>query len=131
MIGQMMAILTLAGSLGSSVINIELANIQLQEARIAFDRMVEFALTEPEFIPGDEPQRIRDHQIGFDVLNVQDLCFRFPGKGLLFNKLSFVVRKREMITIFGEVGCGKSTLLHILQRFYPFESGSVKLDGRD
>ncbi len=39
MIGQMMAILTLAGSLGSSVINIELANIQLQEARIAFDRM--------------------------------------------------------------------------------------------
>jgi ATP-binding cassette subfamily B protein len=131
LVGQMMAIITLAGSLGASVINIALANIQLQEARIAFDRMVEFAFTEPEFIPCIEPERNQNQEVGFEELNVQDLCFRFPGKGLLLNKLSFAVRKGEMVTIFGEVGCGKSTLLHILQRFYPFESGSVKLDGKD
>lgn len=131
LVGQMMAILTLTGTLVSSVINIALANIQLQEARIAFDRMVEFAFAEPEFIPGSEPEWKGDQEAGFDELTVQDLCFRFPGKGLLLNKLSFAVRKGEMVTIFGEVGCGKSTLLHILQRFYPSESGSVLLDGRD
>jgi ATP-binding cassette, subfamily C, bacteriocin exporter len=37
--GQMMAIITLVAGMSSSVINIVMANIHLQEARVAFDRM--------------------------------------------------------------------------------------------
>ncbi len=53
LLGQMMAIITLVGSLGTSVISIAMANIQLQEARVAFDRMYEFTSAEPEYRPQD------------------------------------------------------------------------------
>ncbi|HET6990319.1 MAG TPA: ATP-binding cassette domain-containing protein, partial [Bacteroidia bacterium] len=39
--------------------------------------------------------------------------------------------KGEMIALLGESGCGKSTTLQILQKFYRFENGSVKVNGLD
>ncbi|GAB2565305.1 ABC transporter transmembrane domain-containing protein [Spirosoma areae] len=47
-IGEMMAVVSLAGTLIGSVSKLSVTNIQLQEARVAFDRMREF--TEPEGI---------------------------------------------------------------------------------
>jgi ATP-binding cassette subfamily B protein len=43
--------------------------------------------------------------------------------------ISFDLKKGEIVTLFGEIGGGKSTLLSILQRFYPYESGDILLDG--
>lgn len=132
MTGQMMAIITLIGSLGTSVVNISMSNVQFQEARIAFDRMFEFAAAKPEtesinknktFIPGDT-------NISINEVCVENLSFRFPGKSLLLNNISFSVKKGELITFFGEIGCGKSTLLGILQRFYLFESGEIKVNNK-
>jgi ATP-binding cassette subfamily B protein len=131
LIGEMMAIITLIGVMGSSVVNIALANIQYQEARIAFDRMYEFASAEPEYQPETEIKSGKREALQMDGILVEELSFRFPGKKLLLNKISFSVRKGEMVTFFGEVGCGKSTLLDILQRFHPAESGSVWIDGAD
>lgn len=41
------------------------------------------------------------------------------------------VKNGEKIMLAGESGCGKSTFLKLLQRFYPVESGSVRLYGRE
>ena len=128
MLGQMMAIITLVGGLGASVISIAMANIQLQEARIAFDRMYEFASAKPEYQLNTGQHVITDSEIQINEITVANINFRFPGKSQLLSNINFSVKKGEIVTIFGEIGCGKSTLLSILQRFYSIESGQILLN---
>lgn len=123
-IGQMMSIFTLVGSLGVSVVNIVMANIQLQEAHVAFDRMYEFASVEPEYQP-EHTQSKTDDVFQIETLEVRDLNFRFPGKSLLLKGINFKMNRGEIIAFFGEIGCGKSTLLSVLQRFHKIESGGI------
>ncbi len=124
----MMAIVSIAGSLVASVINTAMANIQFQEAKIAFERMYEFSAAEPEYVL-EEP----DIQKSMDIqtLELKELSFRFPGKGLLLKGISMKFERGKSVTIFGEIGCGKSTLMAVLQRFYPFESGEICINGSD
>lgn len=129
LLGQMMAIITLVGSLSASVISIAMANIQFQEARIAFDRMYEFASAEPEYKIENERESAVDFQL--DELDVKNLNFRFPGKSLLLKEINFSIQRGQIVTFFGEIGCGKSTLFGILQRFHPFESGDIKVNGEN
>ena len=126
LLGQMMAIVTIVGSLVTSVINTAMANIQFQEAKVAFERMYEFSAAEPEYLP-EETAREKDFSI--DTLELKDLSFRFPGKRLLLKDINMMFRKGQIATIFGEIGCGKSTLISILQRFYTFESGEICVNG--
>lgn len=131
LLGQMMAIITLVGSLGASVVNIAMANIQLQEARVAFDRMYEFASAEPEYNPEDAAKENGKNDFQIEKLEIRNLNFRFPGKSLLLKDINFEVNKGEIITFFGEIGCGKSTLLSILQRFHNIESGTILVNNKN
>mgnify|MGYP000861574451 CR=1 FL=1 len=125
LLGQMMAIITLVGGLGVSVINIAMSAIQFQEARVAFDRIYEFAAAEPEYNPEEPDEENNETIFQIEKLEVKDLNFRFPGKSLLLKEINFEVRRGEIITFFGEIGCGKSTLLSVLQRFHKIESGEI------
>ena len=126
LLGQMMAIVSIAGSLVTSVINTAMANIQFQEAKIAFERMYEFSAAEPEYVNDESaPQESVDIQ----TLELKDLNFRFPGKSLLLKGINMKFERGKTVTIFGEIGCGKSTLMAVLQRFYPFESGEICING--
>lgn len=125
LLGQMMAIITLVGGLGVSIVNIAMSAIHFQEARVAFDRMYEFAAAEPEYNPEEPDEENKETTFQIEKLEVQDLNFRFPGKSLLLKDISFEVKRGEIITFFGEIGCGKSTLLSVLQRFHKIESGEI------
>lgn len=118
-VGELMAILGMCTTLLPSISNLALASIPFNEARIAFDRMFEFA----------EIQEV-DYQIertitNFISLRCSNLYFRFPGKKLLIKNTSFSVSKGEVVAIMGENGCGKSTLSQILQKHYVYESGDI------
>ncbi|SEP74825.1 peptidase domain-containing ABC transporter [Neolewinella agarilytica] len=127
--GELMAILQMVGLLMASAGTLASANIQLQEARVAFDRMHEFTSipneTERE---AHQPQSLTD---SFEELRVENLRFRFPGRPLLLDGVDFQLRRGQWVTIMGESGMGKSTLLQILQKFYAPESGSIKVNGVD
>lgn len=125
LLGQMMAIITLVGGLGVSVVNVAMATIQFQEARVAFDRMYEFAAAEPEYYPEEPDKENNEPTSLIEKLEVTNLNFRFPGKSLLLKGINFEVKRGEIITFFGEIGCGKSTLLSVLQRFHKMESGEI------
>jgi ABC-type bacteriocin/lantibiotic exporter with double-glycine peptidase domain len=128
LLGQMMAIVTIVGSLVTSVINTAMANIQFQEAKVAFERMYEFSAAQPEYEPDEV---IQQEPFVVNKLELNELSFRFPGKRLLLKAINMRFEKGQMVTIFGEIGCGKSTLISVLQRFYPCESGKIYLNGAD
>ncbi|MDR8393097.1 peptidase domain-containing ABC transporter [Aliifodinibius sp. S!AR15-10] len=123
MVGALVAIFQMTSQLIPSATKLALTNIQLQEARVAFDRMYELTSLEPERENGDSDDQKFTEKIQF--LEVQTLAFRFPGRSRLIEDVSFEVEKGEMIALLGESGSGKTTLLQILQQFYKPESGNI------
>lgn len=127
--GIMIAILQLLSLLMNSVGQLAIANIELQEARVAFERMYEFTSIEAEYNPEVETAKKQLQQ--FEHLSIENLNFRYPGQRLLFSDVSLQLKRGEWISILGESGCGKSTLLQILQKFYTQESGQIWVNGQN
>jgi ABC-type bacteriocin/lantibiotic exporter with double-glycine peptidase domain len=125
--GEMFAIVQMAGLLFQNTIAVALTNIQLQEARVAFDRIYEFTSLDSEFQSTDRERPAYD----FQTLEVKGLSFRFPGKQDFLQEISFTITKGEIIAIIGESGEGKSTIFQILQRFYAKENGIILYNGVD
>ena len=61
---------------------------------------------------------------------LSDLTKEFPENGIkACNRISFSVKKGEILAIMGENGAGKSTLMHILSGFYRPDEGSLSFPG--
>lgn len=117
-LGELMATLGIVGSLLPSIANLALISIPINEAKIAFNRMYEFASIEKEKEDGVTITEINN-------ITIQNLSFRFAGRSELFTDISINIEKGKFTAIVGESGSGKSTLGQILQRFYNFEKGNI------
>lgn len=63
-------------------------------------------------------------------ISVRDLSFTYPGNGSkTLNKVSFDIKKGEVIALVGPNGAGKTTLVRLLCRLYDPDTGSVEIDG--
>ncbi len=126
-IGELTAIIGLASGFIAAVSNLALTNIRLREARVAFDRMYEFAGLDPEF----KEETINTELPKIDSIVLNNLSFRFPGKSKLINNINIEIKKGEIICLFGEIGCGKSTILNIISRMYSGYEGQILIDSED
>ena len=117
-LGELMAILGIAGSLLPSVASLALITIPINEAKVAFNRMYEFTSIEKE------PSGVKNIK-DFKSFEIKNLSFRFAGRSQLLKNINLSINKNECIAIVGESGCGKSTLGQIIQKFYPHESGNI------
>lgn len=118
LLGELMAILGIAGSLLPSVANLALIAIPINEAKVAFNRMYEFTSISKEEKGNKKIET-------FNSLEIKNLSFRFAGRSQLLKDINITISKNECIAIIGENGCGKSTLGQILQKFYNFENGNI------
>ncbi|WP_353167667.1 peptidase domain-containing ABC transporter [Flavobacterium sp.] len=122
-LGELMAILGIVGSLLPSIANLALISIPISEAKIAFNRMYEFASIEKEKEEGVPISEINS-------ISIQNLSFRFAGRIELFQNLNIEIEKGKFTAIVGESGSGKSTLGQILQRFYSYENGQILINNQ-
>ena len=120
-LGELMAILGIVSSLMPSIANLALISIPINEAKIAFNRMYEFASIEKEKEEGLPISEINS-------IAIENLSFRFAGRSELFTNINLNIEKGKFTAIVGESGSGKSTLGQILQRFYTFENGSIVIN---
>jgi ATP-binding cassette subfamily B protein len=121
-LGELIAIFTLMTTILAAISRIAMMNFQLQEAFVAFNRMYEFAQIEPEKTDINDDVSTLDEIKNIQVYN---LSFRFPGSGILLNKVNLNLTRGELTVLLGEVGSGKSVLLQLLQKFRSYESGQV------
>ncbi len=124
MIGEVLAVLFILMNVLPAVGSLAFANVRLQGARIAFDRMYEFTGIQPEYHFSKTTKTINDTS----RITIQELSFRFPGRRKLLHEISLTLNKGSMITLLGESGGGKSTLCNILQKFYSYENGNIYID---
>ena len=122
-LGELMAILGIVSSIMPSIANLALISIPINEAKIAFDRMYEFASIEKEKEEGIPILEINS-------IAIENLSFRFAGRSELFTNINLNIKKGKFTAIVGESGSGKSTLGQILQRFYNFENGAIILNNQ-
>ncbi|WP_417368543.1 peptidase domain-containing ABC transporter [Gelidibacter japonicus] len=124
LLGEFMAILGVAGSLLPSVASLALITIPVNEAKVAFNRMYEFAAMEKE-------PKGKTEVSEFNTLEIKNLSFRFAGRSPLLKAINIKVDANECIAIVGESGSGKSTLGQILQKFYSYESGTIIINNQN
>ncbi len=128
-LGEMVAILSMAGGIMPAVTRLAVSNIQIKEATVAFNRMFEFASIKQEDEKNiGEEVAIQERLFKFEQLQVFGLSFRFKGRKRLLHHINFSVAKGNMIALLGESGCGKSTILQILQKFYAPENGNIVIN---
>ncbi len=129
-LGEMVALISIAGNIVPSINRLVGSNIQIQEAFVAFDRMFEFTSIEKE--EAEETAETVERQLPpFNTVKLNSVCFRFPGRKQILTNVSLQFGKGEMVALLGESGGGKSTLLQLVQKFYPPETGVIEMDGQD
>ena len=126
-IGNMLAIISIT-SLGSSyTVDLALTYVNLEQARIAFDRMHELIDQETEA----EKTNNGNNPLEINFLQVDNLSFSYPGQLEILEDVSFALEKGNIYTLIGENGSGKSTLINLLTMLYRPTSGQIKLNGMD
>ena len=64
------------------------------------------------------------------VLSMRHINKTFPGVKAL-SDAQLTLREGEIHALMGENGAGKSTLIKVLTGVHPFESGEIKMEGKD
>ncbi len=84
-------------------------------------------LEKPTEVRADMKLTLTPYQTsGNDVMRVEGLSKRFDSH-LLFENVSFEIKRGEHVAIIGDNGTGKTTLLKIINELVPMDSGIIQL----
>jgi subfamily B ATP-binding cassette protein MsbA len=101
------------------------AYTQLQGILAAAGRISELLSVRPAVEDGAEPIG----EFG-DRIALHDVSFDYGGEPVL-ERVSFEIRKGEVVALVGPSGGGKSTLADLILRLYDPVGGTITIDGRD
>jgi subfamily B ATP-binding cassette protein MsbA len=99
------------------------ANLKINQARAAADRVFEIMEVETEKNTGTRP--IKEFK---DKIEFRNITFSY-GENTVLKNFSLTISKGEKVALVGLSGSGKSTLINLALRLYPLDSGEIYLDG--
>lgn len=125
--GMMYAFVTYLGKL-LDPIDVILGSVEtLEEALVSSERVFTF-LDLPEEVV-DYQERVPDFagHVAFEHIS-----FKYTPTGpYVLKDVSFEVQPKQTIAFVGHTGSGKSTTMSLLMRFFDYEEGSIKIDGKE
>ena len=126
--GDVVAFTTYAMQLLWPAVRFSLLAKQLQDVRIAVERLFEIFDETPEI--QDAPDAVRLARLRGKV-DFEDVSFYYEEGKPVLKGFDFHVAPGETVALIGPTGCGKSTILSLLLRFYDVCGGRLLLDDTD
>ncbi len=62
-------------------------------------------------------------------VELKDIWFAYNNNDFVLKNISFSVKKGDTVALVGATGAGKSSIINLLNRFYEYNSGSIRIDG--
>jgi ABC-type bacteriocin/lantibiotic exporter with double-glycine peptidase domain len=123
-LGSLLAFQAYIGFVYSPAIYLAHANLQLQNARAALERISALYDIVPEenVGTGRRVERLRG------AIEFKDVSFSYDGREPILENVSFKIQPGEQVAIVGPSGVGKTTLLSLLLRFYQPTRGEIWFD---
>jgi ABC-type multidrug transport system fused ATPase/permease subunit len=125
-LGSLLAFQSYLGYVYSPAMALANANLQLQNALAALERVSALFDIVPEEALGTGHQVERlSGQVEF-----KSVSFAYDGREPVLHDVSFLARPGEHVAIVGPSGVGKTTLVSLILRFYKPTQGELWFDGR-
>ncbi len=64
-------------------------------------------------------------------IKFENVWFAYEDEDWVLKDLSFEAKEGETVAFVGATGAGKSSVVNLINRFYEFQKGSIKIDGTD
>ncbi|MVZ65237.1 ATP-binding cassette domain-containing protein [Sphingobacterium sp. DK4209] len=127
-LGMMLSVQYIIGQLNTPLIQLVNFIRQLQDAKIALERLNEIhEKDDEETLDGT---RITD--IPAADIQLHNVSFRYTGtETAVFENLNLTIPYEKTTAIVGASGSGKTTLMKILAKFYDADQGTVKIGPSD
>ncbi len=128
-IGVMLAISYIVGQLNSPISQLISFVREIQDAKIALDRLSEIHSKEEEETATKEQINTITYPTNFDLENVS---FRYVGTSdNVLENLNIYIPEKKVTAIVGTSGSGKTTLIKLLLKFYEQQGGTIKTGNVD
>ncbi|GAB4440228.1 MAG: ABC transporter ATP-binding protein [Anaerolineae bacterium] len=109
------------------LINIASFWSQFQDGLSASERVFSLIDAEPKVVQtGSEASDLLRGEIEF-----RDVRFSYNEAEVVLNDFSLRIAPRETVALVGHTGAGKSSIIKLITRFYEFQGGELRVDGRD
>ena len=127
--GVFLAALPLAAIAAFEAVQPLSRSLQLYDStKVSARRVFELVDEEPPVADPSQPAPVPETH----ALEVEGLSFRFgPDEPWVLRDLDLRVGAGERVALVGPSGSGKSTLVSLLLRFWDYETGSIRLGGRE
>lgn len=121
--GDFVSFITALALLMDPIRKFSQANVKINQSVAAGERILNLLDIE------EEPDRgVRDLTSFEHTIIIKDLTFSY-GEGEVIKNFSLDVKRGEKVALVGLSGSGKSTLVNLLLGLYPYEHGSIQIDG--
>ncbi|MBO1512664.1 ABC transporter ATP-binding protein [Metabacillus bambusae] len=124
-IGMLYAFVDYLNRLFQPVTDIVNQLAQLEQARVASERVFELLDEKGEAVNEDELPRYEGN------VKFHHVSFSYDGENDVLKDISFEAKKGETVALVGHTGSGKSSIINLLFRYYDIDRGSITIDEMD
>ena len=109
------------------IMNISSFWSSIQNGLSASERVFALIDAEPAVVQtgSADPGRLKG-QIDFD-----QVCFYYKEDEGVLEDFDLHIQPGETVALVGHTGAGKSSIAKLIARFYEFQGGSIRIDGKD